>query len=119
MRESDIKYFKDLLNERKRQLLANIEATRAELESIAELEGGDEGDVASCNSSGIVDSALNLKQRRELVEIEEALSKFEKGTYGICEMCEDPIGIQRLKVKPHAKYCIKCREIIEKEKNKD
>lgn len=118
MRESDIKYFKEILSERKRQLLSNIEAARLELEGIAEFEGGDEGDVASCNSSGMIDNALSLKQKRELDEIEEALAKFKKGSYGVCEMCEDPIGIQRLKVKPHAKYCINCREIIEKEKNK-
>ena len=35
-------------------------------------------------------------------------------------MCEDEIDIERLKVKPNAKYCITCREIIEKNnKNKD
>lgn len=30
-------------------------------------------------------------------------------------MCEDPIGLPRLKAKPFARYCIVCREIIEKE----
>ena len=40
--------------------------------------------------------------------------KIANKTYGICDMCEEEIGIPRLKVKPHAKYCIACREIIEK-----
>ena len=30
-------------------------------------------------------------------------------------MCEEPINPERLKIKPFAKYCIDCREIIEKE----
>ena len=48
------------------------------------------------------------------MEIDEALEKIANKTYGICDMCEEEIGIPRLKVKPHAKYCIACREIIEK-----
>ena len=31
-------------------------------------------------------------------------------------MCEDEISIDRLKAKPQARYCITCREIIEKQK---
>jgi DnaK suppressor protein len=50
----------------------------------------------------------------ELMEIEIALAKIKSGEYGICEMCEEEIGFQRLKVKAHAKYCIDCRGIAEK-----
>ena len=53
---------------------------------------------------------------QELQEIETALAKIKVKQYGICEMCEDDIGFQRLKVKPHAKYCIVCRPIVEKNK---
>ena len=53
----------------------------------------------------------------ELAEIEAALGKIKAKQYGICEMCEDDIGFQRLKVKPHAKYCIVCRPIVEKNKH--
>jgi len=61
------------------------------------------------------DYQIYLKQKQELKEIEEALKKIEEGRYGICEMCDEPISEERLKIKPHAKYCIICREIIEKE----
>ncbi|MEL1170649.1 TraR/DksA C4-type zinc finger protein, partial [Campylobacter jejuni] len=37
-------------------------------------------------------------------------------TYGICESCDDEIDSQRLKVKPHARYCIACRQIAEQGK---
>ena len=49
----------------------------------------------------------------ELEEILVALNKIEKHQYGICEMCEDEIPETRLEVKPFAKYCIDCREIVE------
>jgi len=116
VRESELKYFEELLDERKKQLLSNIESARAELEAIALDEGRDEGDFASSSNSSMIDNALSEKQKKELDEINYSISKIRKGTFGICEMCEDPISMQRLKVKPQAKYCIKCREIIEKEK---
>ncbi len=33
--------------------------------------------------------------------------------YGKCEMCNKQIDIKRLKVKPHARFCISCREVYE------
>ncbi|RUM74071.1 MAG: molecular chaperone DnaK suppressor DksA, partial [Sulfurovum sp.] len=41
--------------------------------------------------------------------------KIKNGIYGICEMCEEPIGKARLEVKNFARFCIACREISEKE----
>jgi DnaK suppressor protein len=34
---------------------------------------------------------------------------IEDGTYGICEECEEPIGIERLKARPVTSYCISCK----------
>jgi DnaK suppressor protein len=64
----------------------------------------------------MVESAIVMQQEQVLREINVTLGKISNGDYGICEMCEDPIGFQRLKVKPHAIYCIDCREIVEKSK---
>lgn len=38
-----------------------------------------------------------------------ALEKIKKGKYGICEKCQKPIGIKRLKVSPEARSCLKCK----------
>jgi DnaK suppressor protein len=43
-----------------------------------------------------------------LQEIEDALSKFEAGTYGQCESCGDPIAEARLEAMPAARLCITC-----------
>ena len=76
----------------------------------------DEGDYALLTNDSSIEQAIIEQLVKELEEIEIALKKIKKGNYGICEMCEDEIGIERLKIKPHAKYCITCREIIEKSK---
>ena len=118
MQASELEFFKSTLLSRKEQILKNIEGVNNELSELGSLELNDEGDFASANSDSVVEGAIAEQQMQELKEIEVALGKIANGEYGICEMCEDEIGIQRLKVKPHAVYCIDCREIAEKTKNK-
>ncbi len=43
-----------------------------------------------------------------LTEIEDALKKFDEGTYGVCENCGNPIPDVRLEAKPAARLCINC-----------
>lgn len=116
MQDSELKYFKEILESRKVQIIKNIKGVNDELDQLSSLELNDEGDHASVDNSSMVESAIVQQQEQELKEINVTLGKIITGDYGICEMCEDPIGFQRLKVKPHAIYCIDCREIVEKSK---
>jgi len=113
---SELSYFKEILESRKDQINKNIDGVNDELSQLNSLELNDEGDHASVNNNSMVESAIVSQQTQELREIDITLGKISNGDYGICEMCEDPIGFQRLKVKPHAIYCIDCREIVEKSK---
>jgi len=114
LQNSEANYFKEILESRKEQINKNINGVNSELEELNALELNDEGDHASVNNNSMVESAIVLQQSKELAEIDVTLAKIGAGNYGICEMCEDEIGFQRLKVKPHAIYCIDCREIVEK-----
>lgn len=116
MQASEINYFKEILESRKEQIEKNINNVSDEIHQISSLELNDEGDHASANNETLVEGAIIEQQKKELAEINVALKKIANGEYGICEMCEDLIGFQRLKVKPHALYCIDCREIVEKSK---
>lgn len=51
-----------------------------------------------------------LKRHLEgmLKEIDRAIARAEKGTYGVCERCKNPISEERLKVLPSATLCINC-----------
>lgn len=62
-------------------------------------------EVSMYESSLPVEHALELKLR----DIDIALDKIRKGTYGICENCKEEIPAERLETKPEAKYCIKCK----------
>lgn len=60
---------------------------------------------------------LEQRLKGELKEIEAALKKIKKGTYGKCDKCGKPIEVARLEVKPSAIYCLKDERELEK-KNK-
>ncbi len=116
MQQSELNYFKDILESRKKQIIINIVDVNEELNQLNSLELNDEADHVSVDNNSMVESVIVQQQDKELKEIDITLNKIATGEYGICEMCEDKIGFQRLKVKPHAIYCVACREIVEKSK---
>ncbi|HJX12061.1 MAG TPA: TraR/DksA C4-type zinc finger protein [Dehalococcoidales bacterium] len=58
--------------------------------------------------------ALENRIRQELVGIEHALDKFEKGTYGSCDNCGQPIDPERLEALPQASLCMNCKALLAK-----
>jgi len=113
--QDELKSFENKLLDRRVQIEKNLNGTALELEGMRGLDLNDDGDYAAASAETAVDSAILEQQRKELAEIDLALDKIKNGTYGICEMCEEPIGIARLKVKNFARFCITCRQINEKE----
>ncbi len=53
--------------------------------------------------------SLASREGRYLHHLEEALSRIENGTYGICRTCGDVIGRARLEAVPHTTQCIECK----------
>lgn len=64
------------------------------------------------------EQAVVMEQRlkKDLFEIESALKKIKKGTYGKCERCSKPIEVKRLEVKPSAIYCLDDEKRMEKKR---
>jgi len=107
--------FKKELLERKKQIEKNLNGTFHEMSEMRALDLSDEADYAAVAVETDIDAAIMEQQRKELAEIELSLDKIRDGSYGICEMCEDEINMERLRVKNFARFCIACREITEKE----
>lgn len=51
---------------------------------------------------------LSEAARREIEEIDAALARIGEGRYGLCLACDGPIGLQRLRAIPEARYCLTC-----------
>jgi DnaK suppressor protein len=110
------KELKEMLLEMKARKLEEIQHNHADKESINSFQN-DAGDFAD-SASNIYEKELHMdlseKNKKMLMEIEEALSKIENGSYGKCERCGEDISIERLKAIPFAKRCIKCERSMTK-----
>ncbi len=50
----------------------------------------------------------------QVEEIERAQHRLERGEYGVCEACGQPIAAQRLEAKPAARFCLDDQAIAER-----
>jgi RNA polymerase-binding transcription factor len=102
--------FKDALLKKRTEILGagGIKPLQASMDN--NTRQGDMADQASGNNE--VHIALKLKQTdaKILQAIEEALWRIEKGTYGMCRDCGEPIAPARLNAIPWTRVCITCKE---------
>ena len=55
--------------------------------------------------------ALEKRIKGQLAEVEHALHKFKEGTYGLCNICGQPIDPARLEALPQASLCLSCKAL--------
>ena len=71
---------------------------------------GDLADQASGNNEVHIQLKLRQTDAKILTAIEEALARIDKGTYGVCRDCGEPISAARLNAIPWTRVCIACKE---------
>ena len=101
---------KRLWLEVKDQLKSNIGDGYQEMLSTAR----DEEDQATVSLMAETSLTLLGPKRQELEAIEEALQRLENGSYGLCEVCGQPIEPRRLEIMPEAPLCRNCMSQREK-----
>jgi RNA polymerase-binding transcription factor DksA len=79
-------------------------------DELGELAGGGVdnhlGDTATATYDRELDEGLEEGAQHTLAEVEAALQRIEDGSYGVCEVCGEPIGAERLSAIPWARLCI-------------
>jgi len=110
LNKKDLKRFKTMLDESKRQLLASAKKTLSEESSFDTNELPDEIDQASSEYQQSMIFRLRDREKFLLAKIDKALQRIENGTFGICEKCEEEISIKRLEARPVTTLCIRCKE---------
>ncbi len=61
----------------------------------------------------IIEAKINDLQKR-VKNIDIALKKINKETYGHCEKCNKAIVLPRLELLPEARYCVECETKLRK-----
>jgi DnaK suppressor protein len=107
------------------QLKSLLEERLRALESV-EAAPAAEGDlpVADVESSPLDRATVRLlndlsreaagHHAAEVQVLRHALAKFDDGSYGLCELCGQPIGDSRLLARPEARLCIACQTRMER-----
>ena len=54
--------------------------------------------------------AVIERLRENLHDVDVALGKIDKGTFGVCERCGQPINPERLEAIPYARLCVSCKQ---------
>lgn len=110
---------KEALHDLRATLVPNMNSvTRDHLRSgasnVSSSSGQHIGDAGSEAEVRELTIRLLDKDREQLYEIDAALERIRRGTYGICEISLDPIPKGRLRVRPFCRLTVKCQEEYEK-----
>jgi len=106
------------LRERRAALLADIrrELQQSDDAKYIDLAGRVHDPAEESVAALLVDLDLAVidLQIKELADIEAALARIREGSYGFCEVCDEPIAFARLSSTPTAVRCLGCQERFEK-----
>ena len=110
LKKKDLKRFREILEEKKEEILKNAKRTLNEDMTLDQDDLPDEMDLASSEYLQSFTFRLRGREKTFLKKIDHALAKIDEGTFGICEECEEPISIKRLEARPETTLCIRCKE---------
>jgi len=113
----------DTLNKIKEALLIEKKRVLADLKNISKVDAHEAdnraaqfpeyGDKPDENAQEISDFSTTVVAQKvlekSLEDVEKALARIEKGTYGICKYCHEPINEKRLMARPTAGACVACK----------
>jgi len=113
--KAEIKQVKKILDERRQEVMRNAQKTLGEGIQLDAAELPDDMDLASSEYLQYFNLRLRGREKIYLKKIERALARIDEGTFGLCDECGEPIGLERLRVRPEATLCIRCKEAQERE----
>jgi len=108
MKKEDLKFFKNLLNDRLQELLSHADNTVTGMTKPKE-NFPDPTDRAAHEAERSFELRIRDREHKLIKKIKKTLIRVEKGTFGIYEVCEEDISIERLKARPVTTQCIDCK----------
>jgi DnaK suppressor protein len=114
MDKRKVKAYRDKLLARRESLFSQV--TEAEMSSRErDLEATqDPADMAANAYTKELLISMSANDRKLLQLIDEALERVERGEYGECVNCGEPLAEKRLDAVPWARYCLKCQDLQER-----
>ena len=100
--------FKTLLQQQIDELLQDAGKTVSEMTE-GKTNFPDPTDRASLESDRNFELRIRDRERKLINKIRQALERIDDSSFGLCETCEEPIGVERLRARPVTTLCIECK----------
>ena len=113
---SQLKDLKATLLELRMGLLNRLQLLREELASVESI-GSEEGDLSLGQVTEHNIYIHNQRVRQLILEVDAALARMERGTYGICEETGESIELARLQLLPYTRFSTEGAEIRDTKQN--
>ncbi|NOY12338.1 MAG: RNA polymerase-binding protein DksA [Deltaproteobacteria bacterium] len=108
MDEPILAEFKALLQQQMDALLHDAGKTVSEMTE-GKTNFPDPTDRASLESDRNFELRIRDRERKLINKIRQALERIDDGNFGLCQTCEEPIGVERLRARPVTTLCIECK----------
>jgi len=119
--DEQLQSLRSRLEERRRELdeeIANLTTNIQEITADEGMESGTGGNHPGDEGSDVRDAEQSLTIQHDLEDmqrlVEAALQRMDDGTYGLCQLCGNPIDPERLDALPHAAYDIEHQAEMER-----
>ncbi len=111
---------KSFLKQQRKKLDGMLNACLKEQQRISKgltvIRGDGQRDTADI-ANALLNQEVALRRANgcanEIFKVSQAIINIRKNTYGICDSCEEPITVKRLKAIPFADKCIVCQKAEE------
>ena len=118
--KTQLKLFRQLLITERAKFAAEIKAIAQETSKTPREASGDLSaytvhlaDMAADTYERELSGNLASSEQGVLYQIDDALKRIDEGTFGICQQCNTPVTMRRLKAVPYASLCIACQRAKE------
>jgi RNA polymerase-binding transcription factor len=110
MGPADLQRFHSLLLKKQHELSSALGEAHSRVPAAGGLPG-DMIDQASADAEAELQIRLHRTDGRLARAIDQALARIKQGTYGVCEVCKQPISEARLEAVPWTHLCRECKEL--------
>ncbi|MDE2998206.1 MAG: TraR/DksA family transcriptional regulator [Gemmatimonadota bacterium] len=117
MNEKDLRFFREILEEKRLSIVEDLGMLeqRSMHATSEEASGGQiySDHMPELGSDSIEREKAFLFASRDgayLTQVEDALERIERGTFGACRVCEKEIPKARLEAVPTTRLCVPCKE---------
>lgn len=124
--DDELRGFRQLLVAKRAELVGDVRTMESEALRKTRSEGSGDlsmmpihmADIGTDNYEQEFTLGLIANEREMLRDIDDALARIDKKTFGICEATHKPISKARLKVKPWARFCLEYKRSQEEHRRR-